>query len=297
MKNQSYTKVLIAYSKTVLMGLCFAFLGYGVVSFVFAAAPNPGHTWSELGDVAATVTQGGTGLSSASQGDLIYGSATNTFSLLAKNASATRYISNTGTNNNPAWAQIDLSNGVTSTLPVANGGTGATSLTANNVILGNGTNAVQFVAPGTSGNVLTSNGTTWASSAPTGKLILAARTLSLINSAFCHPSDGSCVYSSPDQTLGLIIPFAITLKSLTAIMSSAPATNTTCTFTIHSSTNSCTSFTSTALTCAVVGNGSNYSCSITGQSISLIAGICLRMIFTDSSDCTGNDSWVIEANY
>jgi hypothetical protein len=50
-------------------------------------------------------------------------------------------------------------------LAVANGGTGATSLTANNVILGNGTSAVQVVAPGTVGNVLTSNGTTWASSA------------------------------------------------------------------------------------------------------------------------------------
>jgi len=50
-------------------------------------------------------------------------------------------------------------------LLVANGGTGQTSLTANNVILGNGTSAVQFVAPGTSGNKLTSNGTTWTSAA------------------------------------------------------------------------------------------------------------------------------------
>ncbi len=50
-------------------------------------------------------------------------------------------------------------------LPVANGGTGLTTLTANNVVLGNGTSAVTFVAPGASGNVLTSNGTTWASSA------------------------------------------------------------------------------------------------------------------------------------
>ena len=44
------------------------------------------------------------------------------------------------------------------------GGTGQTALTANNVILGNDTSAVQFVAPGASGNVLTSNGTTWVSS-------------------------------------------------------------------------------------------------------------------------------------
>lgn len=51
------------------------------------------------------------------------------------------------------------------TVAVGNGGTGATTLTANNVILGNGTSAVQFVAPGTSGNVLTSNGTTWTSAA------------------------------------------------------------------------------------------------------------------------------------
>jgi hypothetical protein len=50
-------------------------------------------------------------------------------------------------------------------IPVADGGTGATTLTANNVILGNGTSAPNFVAPGTSGNVLTSNGTTWTSAA------------------------------------------------------------------------------------------------------------------------------------
>ena len=62
-------------------------------------------------------------------------------------------------------------------LPVANGGTGATSLTANNVILGNGTSAVQVVAPGTSGNVLTSNGTTWVSSiAASGGLVYSYTT-------------------------------------------------------------------------------------------------------------------------
>ncbi len=51
------------------------------------------------------------------------------------------------------------------TVTVSQGGTGAATLTANNVILGNGTSAVQFVAPGTNGNVLTSNGTTWTSAA------------------------------------------------------------------------------------------------------------------------------------
>jgi hypothetical protein len=63
-------------------------------------------------------------------------------------------------------ASTNLASGVSGTLPVANGGTGATTLTANNVLLGNGTSALQVVAPGASGNVLTSNGTTWNSSAP-----------------------------------------------------------------------------------------------------------------------------------
>lgn len=52
------------------------------------------------------------------------------------------------------------------TTPVSAGGTGSTTLTANNVLLGNGTSALQVVAPGASGNVLTSNGTTWTSATP-----------------------------------------------------------------------------------------------------------------------------------
>ena len=63
------------------------------------------------------------------------------------------------------------------TVPVSAGGTGQTSLTSNNVILGNGTSAVQFVAPGTNGNVLTSNGTTWTSAVlPAGGLTYVYKT-------------------------------------------------------------------------------------------------------------------------
>jgi hypothetical protein len=62
----------------------------------------------------------------------------------------------------------DAANITTGTLAVARGGTGAATLTANNVLLGNGTSALQAVAPGSNGNILTSNGTTWQSTAPAG---------------------------------------------------------------------------------------------------------------------------------
>lgn len=72
---------------------------------------------------------------------------------------------------------------------VSSGGTGASTLTANNVILGNGTSPVQFVAPGSNGNVLTSNGTTWASSTPAtgfvaGMIIMWSGTIATIPSGW-----------------------------------------------------------------------------------------------------------------
>jgi len=63
----------------------------------------------------------------------------------------------------------------TGTLGVDQGGTGLTTLTANNVILGNGTSTPTFVAPSTNGNVLVSNGTTWTSAAPAASGVSQAR--------------------------------------------------------------------------------------------------------------------------
>ena len=70
-------------------------------------------------------------------------------------AGSSMFVYNNGTNVVEALKAIT----------VGAGGTGLSTLTANNVILGNGTSAVQLVAPGTTGNVLTSNGTTWSSAA------------------------------------------------------------------------------------------------------------------------------------
>jgi hypothetical protein len=84
---------------------------------------------------------------------------------LTTDVTGTLPIANGGTGTT-STTFVNLATNVTGTLPVGNGGIGATTLTANNVLLGNGTSAPLFVAPGTSGNVLTSNGTTWTSATP-----------------------------------------------------------------------------------------------------------------------------------
>ena len=93
---------------------------------------------------------------------------------------------------------------VAGTLAVANGGTGATSLTANNVLLGNGTSALQVVAPGTTGNVLTSNGTTWTSTAAAAQAYpgagVAVSTGTAWDTSLTAPS-GALVGTTDSQTL------------------------------------------------------------------------------------------------
>lgn len=69
--------------------------------------------------------------------------------------------------------------GLSATLVVGSGGTGSTTLTANSVLLGNATSALQEVAPSTSGNVLTSNGTTWASTAPAASGITTGKAIAM----------------------------------------------------------------------------------------------------------------------
>jgi hypothetical protein len=64
-----------------------------------------------------------------------------------------------------ANSDITSITGLTTALTVAQGGTGAVTHTSKGVLIGNGTSAVSTVSPGTSGNLLTSDGTNWASTA------------------------------------------------------------------------------------------------------------------------------------
>lgn len=120
-------------------------------------------------------------------------------------------------NNVNTSGQVSLTAGVSGTLPVANGGTGASTLTANNVLLGNGTSAPLTVAPGTSGNVLTSNGTTWASAAPTGIAFTGAAWAtypSTINSA---PTNTALTYSGTAGSFTFTVPAGVSRVMVTCI--------------------------------------------------------------------------------
>ena len=132
-------------------------------SGVLSIAAQGTDYWAPGGtDVA--VADGGTGASTLT--GLLQGNGTSAITGISNSSTVGQTLRVTGASTY-AWGALDLADtdAITGTLPVANGGTGAATLTSNNVLLGNGTSAVQVVAPGTSGNVLTSNGTTWDSSA------------------------------------------------------------------------------------------------------------------------------------
>lgn len=129
---------------------------------------------NDLADAVTVKNTTGTGVTvPAGKKQFVFNNGTNVVEAttatvnLASDVTGTLPIANGGTGST-STTYCNLATNVTGTLPIANGGTGATSLTANNVLLGNNTSALQVVAPGSSGNVLTSNGSTWTSAAPSG---------------------------------------------------------------------------------------------------------------------------------
>ena len=81
--------------------------------------------------VAGTLVavNGGTGQSSYAVGDLLYASTTTALSKLAASTANYALVSN-GAGTAPSYQQISLTAGVTGTLPIANGGTNATTAAA-----------------------------------------------------------------------------------------------------------------------------------------------------------------------
>ena len=139
-----------------------------------AAAPSAislGTNLSFAGSVL-NATGGGGGMTNpmTTLGDVIYEDSTPTAVRLAGNTTSTnKFLTQTGTgvvSAAPAWNIIAVgdipalpASKITSgQIPVAQGGTGLGTLTANAVVLGNGTSTPGFATVGTAGRVLTDNG-------------------------------------------------------------------------------------------------------------------------------------------
>ena len=113
---------------------------------------------------------------------------------------------------------------LTGTVAVANGGTGAATHTANNVLIGNGTSAITSVAPSTSGNVLTSNGSAWASTAPAAGGAFETKLLHIEDQKSSGTSAGTFT-SGADRTreLNTVVTNEITGASLATNQITLPA--------------------------------------------------------------------------
>jgi hypothetical protein len=165
----SYTvgDILFADTGTSLAKLAGVAVGNALISGGVGAAP----VYGKIGlathvDGTLPIANGGSGATTAQGGINAFAGAVTSGQYLRGNGSNV-VMSAIQAGDVPTLNQntTGTASNVTGTVAVANGGTGATTLTANNVVLGNGTSAVQFVAPGSNGNVLTSNGTTWTSAA------------------------------------------------------------------------------------------------------------------------------------
>ncbi len=104
------------------------------------------------------VPNGGTGLSAVTVGDLLVGAAGNTLSLLAvstNNGDILQVV-----NGVPAWGTVSVSainfgtTTLTGTVPVANGGTGQSTVTSGDLLVGGVTNTLTKLGIGANGDFL-----------------------------------------------------------------------------------------------------------------------------------------------
>jgi hypothetical protein len=153
-------------------------LGNGDAFFITAGDTGAGETY--VVNTVGTITFGVTAITFVQISDSTLYTAGNglqltgtVFSLISPVVTSNGGTGLTSFTTNGAVYATSASALTTGTLPVASGGTGAVTLTANAVLIGNGTSAVTAVAPGTVGNVLTSNGTNWVSGPAEGGISVA----------------------------------------------------------------------------------------------------------------------------
>lgn len=165
---------------------------------------------------------------------------------LPTTAGTNNYFLKTNGSGVTTWAQVDLSTGVTGTLPVANGGTGQTSYTNGQLLIGNttGNTLTKATLTGTSNQVVVTNSTgsitlstpqdIATGSSPTFAGLTLSSPLTLANggtNASLTASNGAIPYSS-STAIALLASTSSAGQHLVSGASAAPAwlTNTTVSF-------------------------------------------------------------------
>jgi hypothetical protein len=101
-------------------------------------------------------TKGGTGQTTVAPGDILYGSAANTWARLSAAASGNVLLSGT----TPSWGKVGLTTHVSGILPISNGGTNNSSFTSNQPVIYDGSKLASFAGFNGSFTVAKSTNTT-----------------------------------------------------------------------------------------------------------------------------------------
>lgn len=155
-----------------------------------------GQTISLTGTVAAT--NGGTGVNTVTTGDLLYGSAVNTWSKLPVGAAYRSLVVN-GAGTQVEWNAVALNQAgaVSGTLAANNGGTGISSYTQGDMLYANSSSTLDKVTPNTTTTkkFLNQTGTGSVAQAPVWNTIAAADVSGLAPSATIDTTDATNITS------------------------------------------------------------------------------------------------------